>query len=57
MRCEYCGSEMAFAFHHKGSDVWWCRFCAELFLEEAGRQYLLNPGRASELRLAEHRAA
>lgn len=46
---------MAFAFHHKDYRVWWCRFCAELFLEEGGQQYLLNPGQVSEMRLPEHR--
>lgn len=56
MGCEHCGSELAFAFHHKGYQVWWCRFCAEHFFEEGGHQYLLNPGRVSEARLPERRA-
>jgi hypothetical protein len=56
MCCEHCGSEMAFAFYHKDYRVWWCRFCAELFLEDGGQQYLLNPGQVSEMRLPEHRA-
>lgn len=55
MCCEHCGSEMAFTFYHKTCRVWWCRFCTELFLEDSGHQYLLNPGQASETRLIEHR--
>jgi hypothetical protein len=40
------------AFFHWDLKVWWCKFCSEMFLEEAGRLFLLNPTREAQERLA-----